>query len=165
LEFCISRTDCKVLILDPERADVLEKSIPKLVKESNMTGVLVFRPHEGKGSWTGISSWDDVLHKYDAIDTANFLKEDFGIIPEDDAAIYFTSGTTGRPKGVLSTQRQYLTNAFNALVGSMRNSLRQGESLDQPVTVEPQKGFLISVPFFHVTGTTSQTVSSAISLK
>lgn len=40
----------------------------------------------------------------------------------------------------------------------MRNTLRKGESLDQPVPDEPQKGFLISVPFFHVTGTTSQMV-------
>ncbi|KAE9391780.1 acetyl-CoA synthetase-like protein [Gymnopus androsaceus JB14] len=135
LEFCITYTDCKVILLDSERATVIEKSIPKLSKQNAMTGALVFQSHEGKGS---------------------LERDDFTILPEDNAAIYFTSGTTGRPKGVLSTQRQYLSNAFNALVGAMRNTLRKGESLDQPVPDEPQKGFLISVPFFHVTGTTSQ---------
>jgi acyl-CoA synthetase (AMP-forming)/AMP-acid ligase II len=156
LEFCITYTNCKVLLLDSERADITEESIPKLVKHNGMTGVLVFRGHEGKGSWRGISSWDEALHKHDTININNFIQEDFTILPEDNAAIYFTSGTTGKPKGVLSTQRQYLTNGFNALVGTMRKLLRNGESLDQPVPEEPQKGFLISVPFFHVTGTTSQ---------
>ncbi|KIK68183.1 hypothetical protein GYMLUDRAFT_191347 [Collybiopsis luxurians FD-317 M1] len=160
LEFCITHTDCKILVLDPERADVLEYSIPKLVEENSMTGVLVFRPHEGKGSWKGISSWDDASHKFSNTDTSRIVQEDIG--PEDNAAIYFTSGTTGRPKGVLSTQRQYLTNAFNVLIGSMRNVLRNGESLDQPIPDEPQKGFLISVPFFHVTGTTSQAILASL---
>ncbi|KAF5393830.1 hypothetical protein D9757_000035 [Collybiopsis confluens] len=156
LEFCITHTDCKILILDPERADVLENSIPQLVQANSMTGVLVFRPQEGKGFWKGILSWDQATAEYHNTDLSEFVQEELGIVPEDNATVYFTSGTTGRPKGVLSTQRQYLTNAFNVLIGTMRNILRKGESLDQPIPDEPQKGFLISVPFFHVTGTTSQ---------
>ncbi|KAF9075840.1 acetyl-CoA synthetase-like protein [Rhodocollybia butyracea] len=162
LEFCIIYTDCKVLLLDSERADVLEKSIQRIVKQNSMTGVLVFRTHEGRGSWQGMSSWTEMLRRYEEVNTSAILKEDPGILPEDNAAIYFTSGTTGRPKGVLSTQRQYLTNAFNALIGTMRNTLRKGESLDQPIPDEPQKGFLISVPFFHVTGTTSQALLATL---
>lgn len=62
--------------------------------------------------------------------TAAILASHNDILPEDDATIYFTSGrpldnlycfatersligTTGVPKGVLSTQRMYLTNIFN----------------------------------------------------
>lgn len=85
-------------------------------------------------------------------------------------------GTTGLPKGVLSTQRQFLTNVLNVsmktssfllkypylllkvLVGSIRSSLRNG--LDIPsAPVGPQKGILVAVPLFHVTGTTSFSVS------
>lgn len=66
-----------------------------------MTGFLVFRTHEGKGSWTGMVSWDESLRngKYETVDVKKFvqLQEDPIILPEDNATIYFTSGTTGRP--------------------------------------------------------------------
>ncbi|KAJ3782516.1 hypothetical protein GGU10DRAFT_318455 [Lentinula aff. detonsa] len=160
LEFCITYTDSKVLFLDAERANVLEQNIAKVVEHNAITAVLVFCVHEGKEAWQGMSSWSEILDRNDGIATNNILQETCAILPEDNATIYFTSGTTGRPKGVLSTQRQYLTNVFNALVAPMRNTLRKGEDLDQSVPDEPQKGFLISVPFFHVTGTTSQALTA-----
>ncbi|KAF7332194.1 hypothetical protein MKEN_00100400 [Mycena kentingensis (nom. inval.)] len=82
------------------------------------------------------------------------------IMPEDDAVIFFTSGTTGLPKGVLSTQRQYLTNTMNTIVARRRALLRKGEEIPVPSIDDPQQGFLISVPLFHVTGTTSMTMSA-----
>ncbi|KAJ3742665.1 hypothetical protein DFH05DRAFT_1501677 [Lentinula detonsa] len=160
LEFCITYTDSKVLFLDAERANILEQTIAKVVEHNAITAVLVFCVHEGKEAWQGMSSWSEILDRNDGIATNNILQETCAILPEDNATIYFTSGTTGRPKGVLSTQRQYLTNVFNALVAPMRNTLRKGEDLDQSVPDEPQKGFLISVPFFHVTGTTSQALTA-----
>ncbi|KAJ3998753.1 hypothetical protein F5050DRAFT_1566486 [Lentinula boryana] len=160
LEFCIMYTDSKVLFLDAERANVLEQTIAKVVEHNAVTAVLVFCVHEGKGAWQGMSSWSEILDRNNGIATNSILQETCAILPEDNATIYFTSGTTGRPKGVLSTQRQYLTNVFNALVAPMRNTLRKGEDLDQSVPDEPQKGFLISVPFFHVTGTTSQALTA-----
>jgi hypothetical protein len=43
------------------------------------------------------------------------------------------------------------------MVGGRRAALRRGEDLPVP-TAEPQKSMLISVPLFHVTGSTSLTV-------
>jgi len=61
------------------------------------------------------------------------------------------------PKGVLSTQRMFLTNILNISVGTKRAALRRGE--DIPVWKKgPHKGVLVSVPLFHVTGSTSLTV-------
>jgi len=76
--------------------------------------------------------------------------------------IFFTSGTTGLPKAVLSTHRQYLTNTLNTLVARARATLRRGEDLPTLSLENPQPGFLISVPFFHVTGMTSLTMSCSI---
>lgn len=95
--------------------------------------------------------------------------------------MFFTSGTTGLPKGVLSTHRGWLGNAFNIFYAARRRELRNGTDGAYPVSfftlilsfllapppfgkgpvpAEPpkQRVSLVSVPLFHVTGCTSQTV-------
>ncbi|CAN5717480.1 class I adenylate-forming enzyme family protein [soil metagenome] len=72
--------------------------------------------------------------------------------PEDDATIFYTSGTTGKPKGALATHRAVNSNIFAAAAAGARSFLRRGEAPPQPDPSLPQKGSLISVPFFHATG-------------
>ena len=38
--------------------------------------------------------------------------------PDDDATIFYTSGTTGKPKGAVITHRNIISNIFNALCGA-----------------------------------------------
>jgi acyl-CoA synthetase (AMP-forming)/AMP-acid ligase II len=67
----------------------------------------------------------------------------------DVAAVFYTSGTTGRPKGVPTTDEAFLTNAENML-----RCLGQRDIGDELRT-------LISVPLFHVTGCNSQLLVAA----
>lgn len=71
--------------------------------------------------------------------------------PEDDVTIFYTSGTTGKPKGAVITHRNIISNIFNAMCAQARSFLRRGE---MPPAPDPnvQKAGLISVPFFHATG-------------
>ncbi|KAF5363672.1 hypothetical protein D9756_000643 [Leucocoprinus leucothites] len=156
LYHCLAHTQCKLIVLDSERADRLESIVSKLTTDAGTNGFLVLEAREGKGKWTGMVTWEDALTNYKG-NPQNIMTNDPGIIPEDNASILFTSGTTGMPKGVLSTQRQWLTNAANVMVGGRRAALRRGEDLPVPVP-EPQKSMLISVPLFHVTGSTSLTM-------
>jgi long-chain acyl-CoA synthetase len=73
------------------------------------------------------------------------------LAPDDDVAIFYTSGTTGKPKGAVISHRNIISNTFNAASAYARAYLRRG---DVPPPPDPavQKAFLISVPFFHVTG-------------
>ncbi|ESK95987.1 long-chain-fatty-acid-- ligase [Moniliophthora roreri MCA 2997] len=144
LLFCITYTQSKVLILDPERAEVLKPVIQELSKHG-VHAILVLESQTKM--WAGMSSWNSVLEDCKG-DTGSILREAIEIVPEDNATIYFTSGTTGRPKGVLSTQRQYLTNVLNAAAAGLRATLRRGEDIKSPEP-GPQKGILISVPFFR----------------
>jgi long-chain acyl-CoA synthetase len=72
--------------------------------------------------------------------------------PEDDATIFYTSGTTGKPKGALATQRAVNSNIMTAAAAGARSFLRRGEAPPAPDPSAPQRSSLISVPFFHVTG-------------
>ena len=69
------------------------------------------------------------------------------IAPDDDATLFYTSGTTGRPKGALGTHRNILTCLISASYANQRSALRRGEA---PVPPEPKVG-LIVIPMFHVT--------------
>jgi long-chain acyl-CoA synthetase len=72
--------------------------------------------------------------------------------PEDDATLFYTSGTTGRPKGALGTHRNICINLVSLGFGGARALLRQGQPLPTPDPNAPQRASLLSVPFFHVTG-------------
>ncbi|WP_197502537.1 class I adenylate-forming enzyme family protein [Mycobacterium scrofulaceum] len=67
----------------------------------------------------------------------------------DVAALFYTSGTTGHPKGVPTTHEAFLTNTENAI-----------RCLDQPRDLGEAMRTLISVPLFHVTGCNSQLLAA-----
>ena len=74
------------------------------------------------------------------------------IAPDDDATIFYTSGTTGRPKGALATQRNINCNILSSASAGARTFLRRGEQPPAADPTAPQRSILISVPFFHATG-------------
>lgn len=73
------------------------------------------------------------------------------LVPEDNATIFYTSGTTGAPKGALGTHRSLTTNIFAQPFSNARNLFRQGLAPPAP----KQRVTLLAVPFFHVIGSLS----------
>jgi long-chain acyl-CoA synthetase len=74
------------------------------------------------------------------------------IEPEDDASIFYTSGTTGDPKGALASHRALTSNILSLAFSQARAFVRRGETPPAPAPNAPQKRGLVSIPFFHVTG-------------
>ncbi|KAK0442328.1 hypothetical protein EV421DRAFT_1904106 [Armillaria borealis] len=126
LRHCITLTKCALIILDTERADEIEPISAELRLASGASAYLVLEDHEGKGHWKGMDIWSAVFSRY-STDPGDVLSDDPQISPEDDAAIIFTSGTTGLPKGVLSSQRPFLTPIFDgeAVFDEASRSFRQ----------------------------------------
>ncbi|MBE7219017.1 MAG: AMP-binding protein [Caulobacteraceae bacterium] len=73
------------------------------------------------------------------------------LAPEDLACIYYTSGTTGRPKGAYATHRAVLTNPPAIAYAAARTILRGGGELPPPGPA-PARTALVGLPLFHVTG-------------
>jgi long-chain acyl-CoA synthetase len=74
-------------------------------------------------------------------DGASYVDEGLGL--DDLAAIFYTSGTTGFPKGAMTTHSNFLTNIENVM------------RIRKPRDGDPMRN-LVSVPLFHVTGCNSQ---------
>jgi len=66
---------------------------------------------------------------------------------DDAAAIFYTSGTTGQPKGALGTHRNMMTNILSGGFSGARSFLRRGEPVPEP---QPRT-ILTVIPMFHVT--------------
>jgi len=74
-------------------------------------------------------------------DGAPWAADDLGL--SDLAAIFYTSGTTGFPKGAMTTHENFLSNIENVM------------RIRKPRNGDPMRN-LVSVPLFHVTGCNSQ---------
>lgn len=90
----------------------------------------------------------DLAPDYALPDGQPYVTEQLG--RADTAALFYTSGTTGHPKGVPTTHEAFLTNTENAI-----------RCLQQPRDLGEAMQTLISVPLFHVTGCNSQLLAAA----
>jgi long-chain acyl-CoA synthetase len=68
----------------------------------------------------------------------------------DPAVIFYTSGTTGRPKGAVSTHRSMVANLQNTMYNAVANMLLVGAS--PGADGGRQTSSLMSSPLFHVSG-------------
>ena len=78
--------------------------------------------------------------RLDPLDPAGPIEECFPSAPDDIAAILYTSGTTGRPKGAMLTHRNIVTNIEVTAVS--------------PFDVRPEDVLLCSLPLSHTFGQT-----------
>ncbi|WWC73466.1 uncharacterized protein I206_107436 [Kwoniella pini CBS 10737] len=141
----IRMTDPSLVLLDEERAQILGPY--QYVQESNLPEMFC---------WSESLFLPTLISVFNTpTDVQAILRGDEleGLDPESDAVIFFSSGTSGFPKAVLSTQRMALSNLWSGMVAPARAALRAGLSIPPlPNSSDPQRTLLLAIPLFHVTG-------------
>ncbi|MBV9410403.1 MAG: acyl--CoA ligase, partial [Acidimicrobiia bacterium] len=153
LAYGLADSGATILFADAEREERLR---PHFAELSGLKAVIVARA-EGSVD-EGHERFEDVVG--DVPDGAAL--PDVSIDPEDDATIFYTSGTTGRPKGALGTHRNICGNLMSLGFVAMRSGLQAKGPDDGGLAAGAgqQNSSLLSVPFFHATGCHSVLVAN-----
>ena len=149
LEYGLTDSGCKVAVMDAERYARMSEHLANC---PDLKRIYVSRePDEiAHPAVTKLESVIGAPDAWAALPDAEIPHVD--IAPDDDATIFYTSVTTGKPKGALATHRAVNCNILTAGAAAARPFLRRGEAPPAADPNAPQRAALLSVPFFHVTG-------------
>src|ERR1700681_2966238 len=150
LQYGLADSGTKVAFVDAARLDRLAPlfaELPELravvVTHEDRTEVPVV-----KRSPVPILSFSELI----GTPSAEITLPDVTIDPEDDATIFYTSGTTGKPKGAVGTHRNMCTNLMSLFFLNTRAGLRSASRRDSGNGEPGRAGaYLLSVPLFHAT--------------
>ncbi len=155
LEYGLTDSGAKVLIVDCERHARLTDIYDKL---PDLEHVLVARPQgELGGKASALDALIGAAPSWAALPDIPFPQ--VAIAPDDDATIFYTSGTTGAPKGALGTHRNLTTNILSSGYVQARVALRRGEMPAEPTP----KVYLAVIPLFHVTACSATMMGTLVS--
>ncbi len=112
----------------PELVSIVEAARPKLLVTDRDPGPLA----DTVPRVVTFEEWDVLL------DDASDAPQPAPVDEDDLALLYFTGGTTGRPKGVMLTHRNLVANSFHKTLACR---------------FQPDDVYLAVAPFFHVAGT------------
>ncbi len=127
-------SEARIMLVGPDLADLADRAVASLASKPRMIALGFAREgYEPCDSWLGSSTSDDPRLEAD---------------PQDDVIQVYTSGTTGGPKGVRLTNRNYLT-TFRLAVASGGLNYNPGDTV------------LAAMPFFHVAGVNIAVIAMA----
>jgi long-chain acyl-CoA synthetase len=155
LTYGLEDSGSKVAFVDPERLTRLEPHLGDLAAKG-LGYVVVARTDAAdlpSCEVPVLAAFDDVLSRHTRDDGELAVLPDVEIDPDDDATIFYTSGTTGFPKGAVGSQRNICSNLLSLGFVAARSALQAtGEMKAVLGGGGQQNAHLLSVPLFHATG-------------
>tara|TARA_R110000787_G_scaffold3020_4_gene11809 strand:- start:59374 stop:61116 length:1743 start_codon:yes stop_codon:yes gene_type:complete len=143
LVFGLENSQTSVLLCDAERWDRIS---PHLADLPDLKHVIVARSQsELAPAARQLETIIGRPNDYGNLPDQNLPAVD--IAPDDAATIFYTSGTTGQPKGALGSHRNLTTNAISSGYAATVGALRRGNELPEPTV----RVGLTVIPMFHCT--------------
>jgi long-chain acyl-CoA synthetase len=139
LEYGLSDSGSVICFADDERAERIASHVDK----TPVRAVALIRSERdvpGGVPWTDVVAGDDAP------------LPDVSIDPDADAAIMYTSGTTGKPKGAVQTQRNFTNFLMQGVYFTMRAAAASDAPAAPAAAPAPQMATLLTLPLFHVGG-------------
>ncbi|MBU0538398.1 MAG: FadD3 family acyl-CoA ligase [Gammaproteobacteria bacterium] len=129
----LRRAGVKVLLTTAE----LENTAPSLSADVSTLSHCILLPQANVAVADEARSWESFLSHGEQVDDAKFIAIERAVNPHDSADMLFTSGTTGKAKGVLCSHEQ---------------NIRVFQSWSATVGLRSDDNYLIINPFFHSFG-------------
>ena len=151
IDYALADSGAALLIADVER-------IARALDPCRRMGIRMVEVRAAERSAADVDQWNEVV-----VSGATMPAVDVGW--DDDATILYTSGTTGRPKGAVSTNGAIVSSVM-AFGSRAAVDVVRAEAAAGPGT-EPAKptplSFILIVPLFHVTGCVPVLLSCIVS--
>lgn len=157
LAYGIADSGAKILIVDGERYERVAPHMGALAAADVAGQVMVTRGAGKASGEANVTALEDVIGPPSAwAALADKGRPVVDLASDDAATIFYTSGTTGHPKGALGSHRNLLTNILSGGFAAARGFLRRGET---PPASTP-KTMLMVIPLFHVTACSATLMGS-----
>jgi len=150
LEYALEHSGARLVFTDAERAQALSDAPTRIATLEKMIKL--------RSSDQALVAFDEFAPLISGANAEQTMP-DIDLAPDDDASIFYTSGTTGRPKGAVNTHRNICSNQLSGVYLRVRTEYRYGR---EPVQPTEQMGQLISAPLFHVTGSLAMLCGSTL---
>ncbi|MEO8811793.1 MAG: class I adenylate-forming enzyme family protein [Caulobacteraceae bacterium] len=140
MAFAIEDSEPKVIFCDAER-------LSRLGERAGMAGEAAVVAVRADDPPPGATPWSEVIAHGGALPHVT-------IDPDDDACIFYTSGTTGFPKGAQLTHRGCVHNLMSMMFSGQVTALatqRATGTVPDPAAPPPIPVSLLATPLFHVT--------------
>ena len=149
IAFALEDSTPSALLIDGER---LERLAPLISAMPGVKAIVVAR--RGDAGPGGVDFNDATTAGEDQLPNVE-------VGPSDYATILYTSGTTGKPKGAVATQRNHITNYMNTMLGGAVARGLIGDFSSPDLLDMPQSGVLQTFPYFHIGGLTGLYLATA----
>jgi acyl-CoA synthetase (AMP-forming)/AMP-acid ligase II len=136
LQYALNDCGATLVFCDAQRAQALDGHIN--------AGIIVARSGDENCPGTDMES----LYQH----AADASLETLTLAPEDPAMIMYTSGTTGKPKGALSTQAAVCQTVMNFECSAMYSAMANPHYIEYMMGAGVTPVALLAVPLFHVSG-------------